>query len=142
MLKGIPNLIPPQLLADLSSMGHGDEIVIADANFPGESLNNRTLRCDGSEVSELLGAILQLFPLDKASEYTWTMMQPSDFNQYDETLEIQYHQLLLDVDAEIGEPEKIKRHEFYQRASEAFVVVMTGTTKRFGNIILKKGIIL
>ena len=64
MLKGIPNIISPELLKILAEMGHGDEIVIGDGNFPGQRINENCVRCDGHGVPELLDAILQLFPLD------------------------------------------------------------------------------
>jgi L-fucose mutarotase len=142
MLKGIPKILTPDLLVTLARMGHGDEIVLADANFPGERLNRNIIRCDGSEISDLLEAVLQLFPLDKSVESPWFMMKPSDLANYDDQIEKQYHRLLLQSDPEVGQAEKIERFEFYKRASEAYAIVMTGTAKRFGNIILKKGIIL
>lgn len=142
MLKGIPKIIPPKLLSVLANMGHGDEIVIADANFPAKKLNKNTVRCDGSEVEELLEAILQLFPLDTSVASAWAMMQPSDLDNYDDAVEKKYNSLLLRSDPEVGDVEKMGRFEFYKRTSEAYAVVMTGTTKRFGNIIVKKGTIV
>lgn len=142
MLKGIPKIISPKLLSILASMGHGDEIVIADANFPAKKLNKNTIRCDGSEVADLLEAILQLFPLDTSVESAWVMMQPSDLDTYDDTVEKTYNALLLKYYPEVGDVEKMERFGFYKKASEAYAVVMTGTTKRFGNIIIKKGTIV
>lgn len=142
MLKGIPKIIPPKLLSVLAIMGHGDEIVIADANFPGKKLNNNTIRCDGSEVEELLEAILQLFPLDTSVKSAWVMMQPLDLDTYDSSIEKIYNEILLRFYPEVGNVEKMDRFEFYRRVSEAYAVVMTGTTKRFGNIIIKKGTII
>lgn len=141
MLKGIPALLSPALLATLAAMGHGDEIVLADANFPGERLNSRVLRYDGVPAVDLLNAILQLFPLDKSAAHAWVMMQPSDARHYDASLETQYRTILQRADASVGEVEKMPRFEFYERATHAFAVVMTGTSQRFGNLILKKGTI-
>lgn len=141
MLKTIPNIISPDLLFALASMGHGDEIVLADANFPGERLKENVIRCDGSEVTELLVAILQLLPLDQSVRSPWFMMEPTDQANYDDKMEQVYQSILEITNPEIKEAEKIERFQFYQRASEAFVIVMTGTAKRFGNIILKKGTI-
>jgi len=141
MLIGIPEIISPDLLAILSKMGHGDEIVLADANFPGERLNPNIVRCDGSEIIELLKAILQLFPLDKSAITPWVMMRAADSLHYDNSIENEYFELLKKFVPNIEEAEKLDRFDFYDRASKAFSVVMTGTKKRFSNIILKKGTI-
>ncbi len=90
MLNGIPKIISPDLLLILARMGHGDEIVLADANFPGERLNKNLIRCDGSEIPELMEAILQLFPLDKSVNSPWFMMEPTDLTNYDDNLEKNY----------------------------------------------------
>lgn len=142
MLKGIPKILTPDLLATLARMGHGDEILLADANFPGERLNRNIIRCDGSEIPDLLKAVLQLFPLDKFVETPWLMMKPADLTDYDDHIEKSYHRLLLQSDSEVGQAEKIERFKFYKRAWEAYAKVMTGTAKRFGNIMIKKGTIL
>ncbi len=141
MLKTIPSIISPDLLFALARMGHGDEIVIADANFPGERLNDNVIRCDGCQIADLLEAILQLFPLDQSVSSPWFMMKPTDLANYDDKMELLYHSILGHSTPDIKVAEKIERFRFYQRASEAFVVVMTGTSKRFGNVILKKGTI-
>lgn len=142
MLKGIPKMITPDLLATLARMGHGDEIVLADANFPGERINKNVIRCDGSEISDLLEAILQLLPLDQSVKSPWLMMQPTDMVTYNDHLEKNYYKILCQYSKNVSVAEKIERFEFYQRASKAYAIVMTGTAKRFGNIILKKGIIV
>lgn len=141
MLIGIPTIISPNLLAILSKMGHGDELVLADANFPGEKLNSNTLRYDGCEIIDLMEAILQLLPLDKSPKTPWVMMRTSDPLNYNNTIETKYFELLKKFVPDINEAEKLDRFEFYDRASKAFAVVMTGTKKRFSNIILKKGTI-
>ena len=141
MLKGIPGVLSPQLLMMLASMGHGDEIVLADANFPGERLNTNVVRCDGLEITDLLDAILQLLPLDTAVDVPWFMMQPSDLKNYDNHVENSYWNIISTYSPGIKAPEKLERFEFYQRASEAFAIVMTGCLKRFGNVIIKKGTI-
>lgn len=141
MLKGIPKILTPDLLAILARMGHGDEIVLADANFPGERLNKNVIRCDGSEISDLLEAILKLFPLDLSVDTPWAMMRPADLMHYDDRIEKEYYNILYQILPEIKEAEKIDRFGFYERSSSAFAVVMTGTLKRFGNVIIKKGTI-
>ncbi len=142
MLKGIPKILTPDLLAVLSRMGHGDEIVLADANFPGERLNKNIIRCDGSEIQDLLEAILPLFPLDLSVETPWIMMKPTDLKNYDDRVENDYHNSLRQFIQDIKRAEKIERFMFYQKSTMAFAVVMTGTLNRFGNIIIKKGIIV
>ena len=131
MLKGISRIITPDLLAVLSRMGHGDEIVLADANFSGERLNKNIIRCDGCEISALLEAILPLFPLDLSVETPWIMMKPSDLSNYDRSVEMGYHELLRQFLPAIKNAKKLERFEFYKRSSEAFAVVMTGTLNRF-----------
>ena len=141
MLKGISKIISPDLLYALARMGHGDEIVLADANFPGDSLNGNVIRCDGLEICELLKAILPLFPLDQSVDTPWSMMKPTDSKNYDDQLEGSYYHILKEYENDINQAEKIERFDFYQRASEAYVVIMSGTAKRFCNVILKKGTI-
>ena len=141
MLKGIPKIISPDLLAVLSRMGHGDEIVLADANFPGERLNKNIVRCDGIEITDLLEAILQLLPLDTSVATPWTMMKPTNLANYDREIERAYQSLLRKFIPDIPEAEEVERFAFYQRASNAFAIVMTGTLKRFGNVIISKGTI-
>ena len=120
MLKGISKIISPDLLYALARMGHGDEIVLADANFPGDSLNGNVIRC---------------------VDTPWSMMKPTDSKNYDDQLEGSYYHILKEYENDINQAEKIERFDFYQRASEAYVVIMSGTAKRFCNVILKKGTI-
>lgn len=140
MLKGISPLLSPDLLAVLCRMGHGDEIVLADAHFPGETMNARVLRADGLRIPDLLDAILPLFALDVYVEDPVVMMAPVRGDELDPTVE-QAYQEALDRHAP-GTPAitREERFAFYDRAKEAFAVVMTGETAKYGNIILKKGV--
>lgn len=138
MLKGIPNIISPELLKVLMEMGHGDEIVIGDGNFPGQSVNERCLRADGHGVPELLEAILKLFPLDTYQDPVYIMEKvPGD----------DVPTPILDTYREILKPHTeadltpIERFAFYERAKKAYAVVMTGETAIYANIILKKGVV-
>lgn len=138
MLKGIPSIIPPELLKILAEMGHGDEIVIGDGNFPGQSMNERCVRCDGHGVPEMLEAILKLMPLDTYEKPLFIMEKvPGDdvetpiWNVFDEI--VKEH-----TDEKI---EKIERFAFYERAKKAYAVVMTSETNLYGCIILKKGVL-
>ena len=137
MLKGIPDIISPELLKILAEMGHGDEIVIGDGNFPGHSIGKRIVRCDGHGVPELLAAILKLFPLDTYQNPVFIMEKVAG-----DTVETP----IWDEYAKIIKPytdekiEKIERFAFYERAKNAYAVVMTGESALYANIILKKGV--
>lgn len=136
MLKGIPEQISPELLKILSEMGHGDEIVLADGNFPGCSHNNRVVRADGQSVAVLLDAILKLFPLDVDSEsYSFVMATddghvPSAFGVYNE--------VLCSHGYEIGVC-PLPRQDFYNRSHSAYTVIATTDKTLYANIILRKG---
>ncbi len=138
MLKGIPSIISPELLKVLIEMGHGDEIVIGDGNFPGASINERCLRCDGHNVPELLEAILKLFPLDTYQKPVYLMGKvPGD--TVETPIWDEYEKIIAPYTEE--KPEMVERFEFYERAKKAYAVVMTGESALYANIILKKGVV-
>lgn len=140
MLEGISPLISPKLLAVLSHMGHGDEIVLADAHFPGITYGKRVLRADGISVSSMLDAILPLFALDSYVEYPVVMMSVIEGDAFDPSLEAAY-QAVIDKHRSGTPPiKRIDRFEFYQRTKSAFAVVLTGETAKYGNVLLKKGV--
>ena len=141
MLKGISPLISPDLLKMLHEMGHGDEVVLADAHFPGHSLGQRVARADGLTIAPLLEAILPLFALDSL-ENPLTMMKPERSGELDPGVEMDYMGMIRLHVANAAAPQRIPRAEFYQRARSSFLVVMTGETRAFGNILLKKGVTL
>lgn len=139
MLRGISPLLSPELLAILMEMGHGDEIVLGDANFPGHTMNDTVVRADGLEIPPLLDAIMTLMPLDSYNEWQVGLMEtvgddptPPVWATYDEI--IRRHENNY-------ETHYFERFAFYERAKEAFAVVVTGETALYGNIILKKGVI-
>ncbi|WP_430816380.1 L-fucose mutarotase [Carboxylicivirga sp. RSCT41] len=140
MLKGISPLISPQLLEAMARMGHGDEIIFADAHFPGESLNERVIRADGLKVADLLEAVLPLFELDAYVPAPLTMMAAVEGDQLDPAVEEAYLKAIRKTNPDIAPIERIGRFEFYEKARNAFAVVMTGKTAKYGNIILKKGV--
>ena len=140
MLIGISPLISPELLAVLYRMGHGDEIVLADAHFPGESCNDRVLRADGLRIADLLDAILPLFALDTYVESPLIMMAPVPGDTLDDRVEISYRAAVDRTWPDAPPIARIERFAFYERTRTAFAVVMTGETARYGNIILKKGV--
>jgi len=140
MLIGISPLIGPDLLALLHRMGHGDEIVLADAHFPGESVGQRLLRADGLGIAPLLDAILPLLALDTYVEHPVIMMAVVPGDALDPTVEAGYRAVIDKYWPETQPIQRLERFAFYERARQAFAVVMTGETAKYGNIILKKGV--
>lgn len=140
MLKGISPLLSPELLDALYRMGHGDEIVLADAHFPGETLGQRVVRADGLRIADLLDAILPLFELDSYVDAPVVMMAATPGDTLDPAVEAAYR-AAIDRHAP-GTPAiaRIERFAFYERAKAAYAVVMTGETAKYGNILLKKGV--
>ncbi len=140
MLIGISPLISPDLLSVLHRMGHGDEIVLADAHFPGETYGKRVLRADGLMIPDLLDAILPLFILDNYVESPLIMMGAVSGDQLDPRVEVSYRQAIDKHWPNTPPIQRIDRFDFYERARQAFAVLMTGETVKYGNIILKKGV--
>ena len=140
MLKGISPLISPELLQVLARMGHGDEIILADAHFPGETFNDRVLRADGLRIPDLLAAILPLFELDSYVDHPLAMMAAVEGDTLDPSVEVSYLDAIHQTNPNVAPVERIDRFAFYTRARDAFAVVMTGETAKYGNIILKKGV--
>jgi L-fucose mutarotase len=141
MLIGIDPVISPELLDALFRMGHGDEIVLADAFFPGDSCNRRVIRADGIGIPALLDGILALINLDSYVPRPAVMMAAAAGDGLDPEVEKSYR---AGIDRRWpGTPpiERIERFAFYERAKGAFAVLMTGETVKYGNIILKKGVI-
>lgn len=139
MLKGINKIISPELLCELDRMGHGDEIVLSDGNFPGESMGRITLRADGVGVPELMRAILELMPLDEYDANVYLM----DKTERDRDMEVPIWEEYKKIAAENTdrEPVFLERFEFYERAKKAYAVVVTGESAVYANVILKKGVV-
>lgn len=140
MLKGISPLLSPELLAALARMGHGDSIILADAHFPGESFNEYVLRADGLRIPDLLNGILPLFELDAYVPDPLVMMAAVEGDTLDPQVETDYR---IPIDKHAPDAPaiaRIDRFEFYDLARQAFAVVMTGETAKYGNILLKKGV--
>ena len=140
MLKGISPLLSPDLLAVLCRMGHGDEIVLADAHFPAHSVNSLVIRADGLRIPDLLAAILPLFELDSYVPNPVVMMAAVKGDELNMTVEKSYMDEINQFYPLIMKPERIERFDFYERAKSAFAVVVTGEKAKYGNIILKKGV--
>jgi L-fucose mutarotase len=139
MLKGINPILSPDLLKILSEMGHGDEIVFGDGNFPAASHAQRLVRADGHRITTLLEAVLQLFPLDYAVDYSAVTMayrgdkEPDVWSRYTEILK------------NYPDGDKpfliLPKPEFYDRARKAYAIVATNETEGFANLIIRKGVI-
>ncbi len=140
MLKGISPLLSPQLLEVIARMGHGDELVLADAHFPGETLNDRVIRADGLRIPDLLEALLPLFELDSYVPSPLVMMDAVQGDLLDPEVEKSYKERIVKTNPRVPPVERIDRFAFYERAKKAFAVVMTGETAKYGNILLKKGV--
>lgn len=138
MLKTLSPLISPELLKTLAEMGHGDEIIFADAHFPAHSLGPKVIRADGLQVSQLLAAIIPLFELDSYAP-PLVMMAPVEGDTLDSSVETRY-KAALSTEGEGIDITRIDRFAFYERAQKAFAIVLTGETAKYGNILLKKGV--
>lgn len=141
MLKGIDPIVSPDLLFVLAQMGHGDELAIADANFPAASMGKRVVRADGHSATAVLAGVLQLFPLDSFVEAPAAVMRRVDKPDEDAPIWTQFQKLLDGAEARHILVERVERFDFYARAQRAFAVVATGERALYGNLILKKGVI-
>lgn len=144
MLKGIPKILSPQLLKVLCEMGHSDKLVIADGNFPAESVGKDAvvIRMDGHGTCELLEAILQFFPLDTYVEKPFNVMQVMKGDPVETPIWDEYRKIVNAADARgdavIGE---IERFAFYEEARGAYAVIATGEEALYANIMLQKGVV-
>ncbi len=141
MLKNVPKLLSPELLKVLCEMGHGDEIVIGDGNFPAASNAKRLVRADGIGACALLDAILQVFPLDQYDEGNFVLMQKCEGDAADVSIWQQYEAILKKHEPQASVSFE-ERFAYYERAKKAFAVIATGEEKQYANIILKKGCVL
>lgn len=140
MLKGIDPILSPDLLRALAQMGHGDELVLADAHFPGHRFGeNRVMRADGLEITDLLAGIMPLFELD-TYEAPLVMMSAVPGDELDPSVEAEYMGVIHQYAPDIGNPIRLERSAFYERSAQSFLCLMTGSTAKYGNLILKKGV--
>ncbi|CAB9509794.1 Fucose mutarotase [Seminavis robusta] len=148
ILKGIPRILPPRLLYALASMGHGDMIVLGDANFPAASVakanDAELIRCDSLTVPQLLEAICKLMPLDRHTPYPAAVMQvtPQDQGTIETPVWDEFRRILKQAEQRDDIVlEEVERMAFYERAKKAYVVVATGESALYGNLILYKGVL-
>lgn len=149
MLKGISPLLSPDLLKTLMEMGHGDEIALLDGNFPAQKFSKRVIRADGLKIPYLLEAILELFPLDTFVDSPITMLtmlegetnEPNIWEKYLQMIEKKYVESIEKSGYINQKITHVDRYAFYERTQNAYVVVATGETSIYANIILKKGVV-
>lgn len=141
MLKGIPRIISSELMKVLMDMGHGDEIVIADGNFPAATCAKRLVKCDGHGVPEILEAVLKFFPLDQYTEKPVALMGIVPGDPTKPVIWDEYSRIIAKHDESFKGFLTVERFEFYERAKDAFAVVTTSEAALYANIILKKGVV-
>ena len=142
MLKGIPSILTPDLLKILMEMGHGDEIVIGDGNFPAAAYAKRLVRCDGHDVPTVLDAILGLFPLDAFVKEPVALMQTvARHTPEAPPIWAEYEKIIKKHEPENNGIFYEERFAFYERAKKAYAIVATGESALYANVILKKGVI-
>jgi len=140
MLNQIPSILSPDILKVLMEMGHGDEIVIADGNFPSASIAQRLLRCDGHMVPPILDAILKFFPLDQYVKLPVALMAVVPGDTYKPTIWDTYREVIGKYE-KISDFDYVERFAFYERAKKAYAVIATSEIALYANIILKKGVV-
>lgn len=140
MLKNIPKILSPDLLKILCEMGHGDELVIADANFPAESCGQRVVRADGHGGAKMLEAVLSMIPLDTYAKENFVLMQVVEGDNVRPTIWEEYKKIAAAKDPNVRAGFE-ERFAFYERAKKAYAIVATGEEAVYANIILKKGVI-
>lgn len=141
MLKGIPSSISPELMHALMSMGHGDEIVLADGNFPAASNARLLIRADGHGVCPILKAIMKFFPLDTFVDDHAVVMAVVDPSAGEPPIWNDFRKILSDAEGRSVNLTPIERYDFYARSRKAYCIVATSESALYANLILKKGVI-
>ena len=142
MLKGIPTILSPELLKVLMEMGHGDEIVIADGNFPAASIAQRLIRLDGHGIPAILESVLRLFPLDTYVPKPVSLMAVTPGDPVKPVIWEDYKRVVIASKEPFKDFDHVERFAFYERARKAYAVVATGESALYANIILKKGVVV
>lgn len=141
MLYHIPSLITPELLYAMKAMGHGDELLITDANFPATSHGRECIRLSGVDSSEALSAILTLLPIDTFVDNPFTTMETVDHPDIIPPTVEDFTQIIRNKTQFTSSPKGLERFEFYERAKKSFVIIQTSDIRPYANIIVKKGVI-
>jgi L-fucose mutarotase len=139
MLKGVPSIISPELMKVLLEMGHGDELVIADGNFPAATCAQRLVRADGHAAVPVLEAVLRFLPLDIYVEKPVVLMQVVPGDPTKPSIWNEYRKVVQDSGEKFSDFDYVERFAFYERAKKAFAVVATSEKALYANVILKKG---
>lgn len=140
MLKGIPPILGPDLLHILRAMGHGDEIAIVDANYPGDSAGPELVRLDGVPANDVLDAVLSLMPLDTFVDDPALGMAVVGEPETRVEAHLDFDRIVKKHEPEMG-LKLLERFAFYDRVHNAYAVVQTGERRLYANILLKKGVI-
>jgi len=140
MLKTIPSILSPDLLKILMEMGHGDELVIVDGNYPAASMNARVVRLDGHGAEEVLKAILTLFPLDTYAENAF-LMEKSSGDATPTPIWANFEAICKQSDPAFKRFGTLERYAFYERSRKAYAIVATGEKALYANVLLKKGVV-
>lgn len=144
MLKNIPKILSPEMLKVLCEMGHGDRLVIADGNFPSQSMEKDAivLRADGHSGTEILDAILQLFPLDTYVEKPVSLMQITPGDKVETPIWDEYKQIISKYDERGADTVgNIERFDFYEEARKCYAIIATGESALYANVMLQEGVI-
>ncbi len=142
MLKGIPSILTPELLKTLMEMGHSDEIVIADGNFPSGTFGKKVIRLDGHGVPEVLDALLKFFPLDPYVEKPVALMEVVPGDAVETPIWEVYKEIINQHEPINNKIDNIERFAFYERVKSAYAVIATSEAALYANIILKKGVVI
>ena len=141
MLKNIPSILAPELIKILMEMGHGDELVLADGNYPCLGHPSRVVRCDGHGIPELLDAIMMFMPLDSYIKHPTVLMEVLPGDPYVPVIWDAYRKIISKYEEKGAREEAINKYDFYKRGAQAYAVVTTGEQAMYANIILKKGVV-
>jgi L-fucose mutarotase len=141
MLKGIPSLLGPELLHALRSMGHGDDVAIVDANFPSASNAKRLVRADGHSATGVLRAILQLLPVDDLRQDALRVMEVTEDPTLTPAIVEEFERIASEVEGRTLTARALPREQFYSAARAAYVIVATGETRLYGNLLVTKGVV-
>jgi L-fucose mutarotase len=139
MLKGIPKIISPELLKILDEMGHGDDIVIADANFPSANCGKRVVRAEAAGGEEMLRAVMDLIPLDDYVDDNFVLIETPPSYTEEPPIWASYRQIAAERDPNVSE-QRIDRFDFYERTKNAYAVIATGEEALYACVLLKKGV--
>lgn len=145
MLKKIPSILPPELVKTMMEMGHGDEILLADGNFPCNEFGRKVIRMDGHNIPEVLEAILKYLPLDPYVDQPVALMEVVPGDNVKTPIWDEYKNIIKKSEEanRIGNGfAHVERFEYYERAKNAFVIIATSEPALYANIILKKGVVI